>query len=63
MFVRRKLLGELEISVTPAGKLDADTVRRFVDLGVHRLIVSRRAATEADMLAGVDKIAELHASL
>jgi probable F420-dependent oxidoreductase len=52
-------LGELEISVTPAGKLDTDTIRRFADLGVHRLIVSRRAATEADMLAGVDKIAEL----
>lgn len=61
--VRPAELGELEISVTPAGKLDADTVRRFVDLGVHRLIVSRRAATEADMLAGVDKIAELQASL
>ena len=56
-------LGELEISITPAGKLDADTVRRFADLGVHRLIVSRRAATEADMLAGVDKVAQLQASL
>jgi len=61
--VRPPELGELEVSITPVGKLDADTVRRFVDLGVHRLIVSRRAATEADMLAAVDKIAELHASL
>jgi probable F420-dependent oxidoreductase len=56
-------LGDLEISITPAGKLDADTVRRFADLGVQRLIVSRRAATEADMLMGVDKIAQLNASL
>ncbi len=33
-------LGPLEISVTPpAGEIDADTVRRFADLGVHRLIL------------------------
>ena len=55
-------LGELEISVTPAGKLDADAVKRFADLGVQRLIVSRMAATESDMLKLVDKIAELQAS-
>ena len=46
-----------------SGQLDADTVQRFADLGVHRLIVSRRAATEADLLAGVDKIAELQLAL
>jgi alkanesulfonate monooxygenase SsuD/methylene tetrahydromethanopterin reductase-like flavin-dependent oxidoreductase (luciferase family) len=57
--VRPAELGELEISVTPTGKLEADTVKRFADLGVHRLIVSRRAATEGDMLAAVDKIATL----
>jgi probable F420-dependent oxidoreductase len=56
---RPAALGELEISVTPAGKLDADTVKRFTDLGVHRLVVSRRATTEADLLATVDRIAEL----
>ena len=61
--VRPAALGELEISITPGGKLDADTAKRFADLGVHRLIVSRRAATEADVLAVVDKIAELQASL
>jgi probable F420-dependent oxidoreductase len=61
--VRPAALGELEISITPAGKLDADTVKRFADLGVHRLIVSRRAATEADILAVVDKIAQLQASV
>ena len=31
-------LGQLEISVTPRGPLDLDTVKRFADLGVHRLI-------------------------
>jgi probable F420-dependent oxidoreductase len=53
-------LGELEISVTPAGKLDADTVKRFADLGAHRLIVSKRATTEGEMLAAVDRIADLN---
>ena len=55
-------LGELEISVTPAGKLDAEAVKRFADLGVHRLVVSRMAATESDMLKLVDKIAALQTS-
>lgn len=54
-------LGPLEISVTPAARLDDDTVMRFADLGVHRLIVSRRAAVEADVLATVDRIAALKA--
>jgi len=56
-------LGMLEISVTPAGKLAADAVKRFADIGVHRLIVARRSTTEAEMLALVDKIDELQASL
>lgn len=55
---RPAALGALEISVTPAGKLDADTVKRFADLGVHRLIISRPAASEADMLALVRRIAD-----
>jgi len=59
---RPAALGALEISVTPAGKLDADAVKRFADLGVHRLIVSRMAATESDLLKLVDKIAELQTS-
>jgi len=53
-------LGPLEISVTPTGKLDHDAVRRFADLGVHRLIVSRRGRSEADLLATVEHIAALH---
>lgn len=30
-------LGELEITITPAGAVDVDTVMRYTDLGVHRL--------------------------
>ena len=52
-------LGRLEISVTPSGRTDADAMRRFANLGVHRLIIYRRAATEAEALAAVDKIAGL----
>jgi hypothetical protein len=32
-------LGELEITVTPPGTPDLDTVRRYADLGVHRLVM------------------------
>jgi alkanesulfonate monooxygenase SsuD/methylene tetrahydromethanopterin reductase-like flavin-dependent oxidoreductase (luciferase family) len=38
---RRPLgLGELEISVTPRGPVDAAAVRSYADLGVHRLILN-----------------------
>ena len=60
---RPAVLGELEISITPAAKLDADTVKRFADLGVHRMVISRRVATEADLLTAVAKIAELQAAV
>jgi len=52
-------LGPLEISITPVGKLDADTVRRFADLGVHRLIIYRPATNEAEVLATVERVAAL----
>jgi probable F420-dependent oxidoreductase len=32
-------LGELEVTVTPPGTPDLDTVRRYADAGVHRLVV------------------------
>jgi probable F420-dependent oxidoreductase len=33
-------LGELEVTITPLpGTIDADTVRRYEDLGVHRLVL------------------------
>jgi probable F420-dependent oxidoreductase len=38
-YERPAALGELEISVTPRGPLDAETAPRFAELGVHRLIV------------------------
>jgi probable F420-dependent oxidoreductase len=38
---RPAALGRLEISVTPPGPVDADTAKRFEDLGVDRLIVMR----------------------
>lgn len=34
-------LGHLEVSITPPGPVDADTARRFEDLGVDRLILMR----------------------
>jgi probable F420-dependent oxidoreductase len=56
---RPPALGPLEISIMPAGKLDRDTVRRFADLGVHRLIIYRAARSEAEVLAIVQRTAEL----
>lgn len=58
---------DLEVSVTPAsavaggrtapGVVDADTARRYADLGVHRLIVYPVAATdEAQLLAAVSRM-------
>ena len=42
-------LGDLEISITPAGPVDRDLARRYEDLGVHRLILVRDFA---DMSTG-----------
>jgi probable F420-dependent oxidoreductase len=55
-------LGALEISVTPRGRLDADAVKRFADLGVHRLIPYRPTAREEDVLALVHDIGKLIAA-
>jgi probable F420-dependent oxidoreductase len=44
---RPKELGPLEISVTPRGRLDLDTARRFADLGVDRLIPYQPRLDEA----------------
>lgn len=38
---RPAALGRLEISITPPGPVDADTAKRYEDLGVDRLIVMR----------------------
>src|SRR3984885_10053737 len=41
---------DIEISVTPRGKVDRDTAKRFADLGVHRLILLPRGNDEASIL-------------
>jgi probable F420-dependent oxidoreductase len=46
---RPKALGELEISVTPSVPLDADTVQRFADLGVHRVIPTPRRPSDRQL--------------
>lgn len=56
---RPEQLGPLEISITPAAAIDAETVRRYADLGVHRLIFYRPTATLDDTLAVVERIAAL----
>jgi probable F420-dependent oxidoreductase len=54
---RPAALGELEITVTPPGPLDRDLVRRYEDLGVHRLVVLALAATADAALDRVRKTA------
>lgn len=48
---RPQELGELEISIGPSVRLDLDTVKRFADLGVHRLILLPRRASDAELLS------------
>jgi probable F420-dependent oxidoreductase len=55
---RASELGPLEISVTPAGTLDADAVSRFEDLGVDRLVLIALGGSAEDLLAFVEKAAE-----
>ena len=46
---------DIEISVTPRGKVDRDTGKRFADLGVHRLILQPGATEEASIPFGKDE--------
>jgi probable F420-dependent oxidoreductase len=41
---------ELEISVAPRGRIDADSAKRFADAGVHRLVLLHRANDERGLL-------------
>lgn len=50
--------GHLEISVTPSMRLDAETVARYAELGVHRLI-ALLPQTEARALAALESQAAL----
>lgn len=42
-------LGELEITVTPPGRINLDTARRYADLGVHRLVIQPGTVDGSDM--------------
>ena len=48
-------LGPLEISITPRGRLDRETVQRFAALGVHRLIPAWTLPDEAALLARIER--------
>jgi probable F420-dependent oxidoreductase len=52
-------LGAIEYSVTPPKRLDADLVRRYEDLGVHRLIALSQARTVGDTLRDIEALGEL----
>lgn len=55
---RPATLGRLEVSITPpAGLPDVDTVRRYADLGVDRLILLPTATRRDDLLRYVDEAA------
>jgi probable F420-dependent oxidoreductase len=43
-------LDQIEISVTPKGRVDLETVKQFADLGVHRIVLFTRARDEAGVL-------------
>ncbi len=51
-------LGSLEISVTPALRLDRDVVRRFEDLGVERLIALSPARDADGVVDFIEKTAD-----
>ena len=54
---RPSALAALEIGVTPSIPLDRDTVRRFEDLGVARLVPIARGRSEAQLVDFVEKTA------
>jgi probable F420-dependent oxidoreductase len=56
--VRPAALGPLEISVTPLPRIDLDTVQRYRDLGVERLVLLPHARDEASILRWLDETAE-----
>jgi probable F420-dependent oxidoreductase len=49
---------DVEISVTPRGRVDRDTMARFADLGVSRLILAHRERDEAGVLSFIDQAAK-----
>jgi probable F420-dependent oxidoreductase len=59
---RPAALGPVEITVTPPPPLTRDAVRRYEDLGVHRLVALAAGASDAEgMLRYVDELGALQA--
>jgi probable F420-dependent oxidoreductase len=50
-------LGELEITITPPGRVDLDTARRYAALGVHRLVLQPGTEDGSDMDELIDSAA------
>jgi probable F420-dependent oxidoreductase len=60
---RPAALGRLEISVTPPGPIDGDTAKRYEDLGVDRVVLTRgfedtNAASSGDVDTAIVKFLE-----
>jgi alkanesulfonate monooxygenase SsuD/methylene tetrahydromethanopterin reductase-like flavin-dependent oxidoreductase (luciferase family) len=55
--IRPGELGPLEISVTPAAKIDIETVRAYAEIGVDRLIFLASIASEEKALDSVRRVA------
>ncbi len=47
-YERPESLGKLEITVTPPGPVDIDTVKRYEDMGVSRLVILRGAPSKKE---------------
>jgi probable F420-dependent oxidoreductase len=60
---RRPDLGELEITVTPRGRLTRDSAAAFAELGVDRLVVYPRGANREGVGAVIDASVEAVAGL
>jgi probable F420-dependent oxidoreductase len=45
---------EIEVSITPKGAPDRDSIRRYEELGVGRIIVAPRARTIAEMIEAIE---------
>lgn len=41
---------QLEVSVTPRGRMDVDAAKRFADVGVHRLVLTHRGRNQQETL-------------
>lgn len=50
---------DLEISLTPRGRVDAEAVSRYAEMGVHRLVLANRARSEPEVLHFVSQIGDV----